>query len=298
MVRRERIFNKIWCVFPSSPTWLLMDSSCRSRPSTDFFALRSIDQQAKSQEEIRSLRLQVSTTLSESASLSSTLSQTELQLSRKASDFELQLSALMQQIQASDEDAQLAREKGDRWKAEVESLRRRVGDLGEQAEGRKRRGEENESAQELREELKRQSISIHRLSFIHSRSPLHVSEVTCFVLSVPTGQSSLLSSQAGQLTSLTAELTTLRSKRSDQSNRVSTLELEVEQWSTRCRELEEASSAGDEQGSKEQERVVSELKSGLEDKSRKIDQLEKGAFFELHFTTLYCIETDDQMDGS
>jgi predicted RNase H-like nuclease (RuvC/YqgF family) len=260
--------------------------------------MHSIDQQAKSQEEIRSLRLQVSTTLSETASLSSTLSQTELQLSRQASDFELQLSALTQQIQASDEDAQLAREKGDRWKAEVESLRRRVGELGEEAEGRKRRGEENESAQELREELKRQSISIHRISFISSRLTLRVTEGTCFVLSAPTGQSSLLSSQAGQLTSLTAELTTLRSKRSDQSNRVSTLELEVEQWSTRCRELEEASSAGDKQGSKEQERVVSELKSRLEDKSRKIDQLEKGAFSELHFTSLYLIETDDQMDGS
>lgn len=65
------------------------------------------------------------------------------------------MAELVHQLEASDDDAQLAREKCERAEGERESMRRRLGELTDELEGRRRDEGEREGAAVMREELKR-----------------------------------------------------------------------------------------------------------------------------------------------
>jgi hypothetical protein len=114
--------------------------------------------QSKAQRSIHELRSSLSSSEAHAGALSSQVANLNVELSRAQSSFEAELAELARQLEASDDDAQSAREKCER--AEGESMRRRLGELTDELESRRRDEGEREGAAVMREELKRVSFAV------------------------------------------------------------------------------------------------------------------------------------------
>lgn len=118
---------------------------------------------SKAQRSIHELRSSLSSSIANAGSLSAQVANLTVSLSRAQSSFEAELAELARQLEASDDDAQLAREKCERTEGERESMRRRLGELMDELEGRRREEGEREGAAVMREELKRKVLHLFLL---------------------------------------------------------------------------------------------------------------------------------------
>jgi chromosome segregation ATPase len=116
--------------------------------------------QSKAQRSIHELRSSLSSSEAHAGALSSQVANLNVELSRAQSSFEAELAELARQLEASDDDAQSAREKCERAEGERESMRRRLGELTDELESRRRDEGEREGAAVMREELKRVSFAV------------------------------------------------------------------------------------------------------------------------------------------